>query len=157
MKQLNFFDAAALCRVAFEELLSKNGSTTSLEVKEYLRKVFSSFEFNQELVSASINAVAQYDNRIKTTSNGLYNTYTLNKLEKKSVPLTQLAEKVASSGKELTITFTKANGDIRVMTCTPYDFDVLGYLLVNENGNTKRVNLRTLLGAVIDNVEYNVN
>lgn len=75
------------------------------------------------------------------------------------ISATKLVGTLAAKKTKATITFTKKNGQRRVMDCIPTGVDTLGYLTVNELplGETKKVDTRKIISAVCGSKEYVVS
>ena len=146
-------------------LIEIRGNCTTLEIKKYLRA--DGWKIRQQEVS---DAMAQMDG-VVYTDNGKFRTYELapskvvakkaNKVRKVRVKKASRSAMVTlmenAGGKFITVTFEKKNGDVRVMNCkvdTNIFMNSQGYINVNEGGNYRQVNPRTILGLKIAGKHY---
>jgi len=145
-----------------EDLLKEKGTLTTLDLKEELIQRYPDVIWRQEDVSfimmnASISGLNGKELGYHDT--GRYRVYGYKGTTSGSVrPVTRT--KLASiilenSGKELTVKFTKKNGDLRTMICIPISQDSLGYIQVDEEGNGRRlVDPRTLERVDVNGLIY---
>ena len=72
------------------------------------------------------------------------------------ISATKLTKTLVDKKTRSTITFTKKNGEKRVMDCIPQNSDELGYINVKElpTGKDKKVDARKLISAKCGNTEY---
>ena len=165
-----------LVLAAAMRLIHANGKTTTLEVKEEARLRHPGVVFTQNIVS-DVMAVLEGLNFFEYTDNGKYRTYTLNvayllddkEPEEKEVILSRFDALSVINGlekdDEVTITFTKKNGNERTIVGIVHTPNLgLGTLLVYDtekpdgpNGtNIRSVDLRKLISFSIDNLLYKV-
>lgn len=141
-------------KLASETLIEKNGSTTTLEVKNYLREVFPSTKWTQGNVSTALSDLAD-ENYLTFTDAGEYRVYTfaaqVNKLAK-----TALADKLITCvGKTITAEFNTKNHANRVVTGTIMGHNSLGIITIDEdNVGIRSFKLDRLHWFKIGNIRY---
>jgi hypothetical protein len=148
------------------ELLKPNNTVTTLEVKNELRRIDQANVWNQDEVSATMDAL-NVEGKLEYTSNGVYRTYSLAgqpagqpltkfllKPKKESVvsdiSKTKSLEVIkGTNNRFFGVTFLNKDNEERKMVCrVPGDVepDFLGYLRVidTKDGGIKNVNMQTL-------------
>lgn len=141
-------------KLAAQTLIEKNGSTTTLEVKNYLREVFPSARWTQANVKTALSDLAD-ENYLTFTDAGEYRIYTfastVNKLSK-----TALADKLVSCiGKTITAEFNTKNHSNRVVTGTVIGNNNLGLVTIDEdNVGIRTFKLDRLHWFKIGNIRY---
>ena len=114
-------------------LIEENGSTTTLEVKNYLREVLPTLYCDQKTVSDQLKFL-EFQGVLSYVDNGTHRIYTMaakntlvNKLEMGSIIIN-------NKGKEVYVEFkTKENNTLRKMTCIIESIDIFGKATVLEN------------------------
>lgn len=147
-------------------LLKKNGSTTTLEVKDTLREVFPDYKWYQNEISEFMDELFENQTILDLTysDNGTYRTYYVEPIIVKPKTTDKVSKSKAveliknSGGTFFTAVFIKKNGDERVINgqIKKDNFmDDMGYIRVREsNGKKRRINPRTLLSVSIKGTKY---
>lgn len=168
---LNLAQAQTIAQVAVG-LLAVNKTTTTLEVKNFLRTAMAGGRWIQSDISEAMGAMKILD----YTDNGRNRDYFLKEVTESSetvkvkdtlISRSQMISIIRNSkGKFFTATFTKKNGDVRVLNgqVKASNFmDDHGYISVRENGNTRkgkgdkrRIDPRTLLHVSFEGVNYSL-
>jgi len=167
---------------ATTRLITKNGKTTSLEVKELLRKENKGRTFHQSGVSVALQTLAG-SNKFNYTFNGVHRVYTAVPVTLKKVVTTTVtptkatgsrisrtkALELIESNKQyiFSATFTKKDGTERKVTArylADQGKSSLGYVKVTDMTKAKnyensvvQINLQTLKGLKIAGKTYKVN
>ena len=164
---------------ATNRLIAKNGKTTSLEVKELLRKENKGRTFHQSGVSVALQTLAG-SNKFNYTFNGVHRVYTAVPVTPKKVVTTTVkatgsrisrtkALELIENNKQyiFSATFTKKDGTERKVTArylANQGRSSLGYVKVTDMAKAKnyensvvQINLQTLKGLKIAGKTYKVN
>lgn len=164
-----------------QELIKRNGKTTTLEVKTILRSNFSTWSWTQQEISDTLDAF--YKNGtiadLEYDDNGTYRTYYLIipqpvqsiasnagsgntlKTSTQSISRTKAINLIKESkGRFFTVEFFKQDGTVRIMNgqVKKSSFqDSLGYIKVREsNGKKRQFHPLRLISVTINNVKYEV-
>jgi len=164
-------------------LIDKNGSTTTLEVKNYLRIVFPKNTWTQEMVSNALISWQQGDSSVSFTDNGTYRVYSIGKTtvvkslkEAKKVIKAKSAKKAKknvvklsrsklldlmrydSKGRFFGVTFDKNDGTERVLNIQVKSDDfsnTKGYIKARTSaGDFKLVDSRTVKKVTLNGKIY---
>lgn len=142
----NIFLAVAL------NLIEQNGQTTTLEIKNELRKI-PNFQVFQSDVSDAVQQLVDDNELIITGDNGLYRTYSV--LKDRKVTKEQLAKLVIDNlNTSMYLEFKTKNsgGGLKKATLTPETYSILGFV---TSGGMK-VYLNRIKLAKINNVTYTI-
>ena len=163
-------------------LIKEYGSTTTLDIKNELRSRHTTIDvgpitfrpnFTQNIVSDAM-MILEGLNFFTYTDNGTYRTYKLNVPdfvdEEKEVFINAIdcinLLNNLKKNEDITITFTKQDGDIRTIVGTVYTPNIgLGTMLVYdmelpdgaEGSNIRTVDLRRLISFELDGITYILN
>lgn len=154
-------------------MLNANKTTTTLEVKNFLRGAFPNSKWVQSDISDVMGAMANLVYR----DNGNYREYYINEQTTTTSEVIKVKDTLISrsqmigiirntKGKFFTATFTKKNGEVRVLNGqvkASAFMDDHGYISVRENGLTRtgkgakrRIDPRTLLHLSFEGVNYSL-
>lgn len=153
-----------------QELIEKNTTTTTLEVKLQLRNKYPNEDWFQDFVSETLDK-AQKKQKIEGLSysdNTRFKTYFIdtvqvntlaNVIHEIKVSRTELVDLIKNSkGKFITVGFVKADGSERFINgqiVKDNFMDDLGYIKFREsNGQKKRVNPRTVFEVKLSGQVY---
>lgn len=153
-------------------LVAATGTTSTLEIKNYLRAKYPGERIVQTDVSNAMMQETDFDYQ----DNGVYRTYTLKKKTKASIKATKQSNSVTSGqlnrisktaavelikkskGRFFTVTFEKKTGDVRVLNGTVKADTFMnnqGYINVKEsNGDIRQINPRTITELKINKECY---
>lgn len=172
---------STLVEKAANELIKATGSTSSLEVKEKLRKEYPRRKFYQNEISVALQDLAT-NGKFNYTFNGVYRTYTSNKVQRSAVTTPKVAttpksgkvsrtkalELIENSNRIITVTFEKKDGTTRKVVGRYFKEQgrpLLGYVKLKDIQKAKNgtlspvvnVNLQTLSELKVDGNTYKVN
>jgi hypothetical protein len=152
---------------ALEHLITHNGHTTTLDVKNHLRRLYPNEKWYQDDISDVIDEIytaKSIPNLVYTQvqdGTHTYRKYSIpNSIKLVKLTKTEIAKNVLSyfttSNKPIQVKIDK-EGDIvnRTYSCPSKTADVFGYInVINENNEPRKLDLRKLVSATIDNIEY---
>lgn len=156
------------CKKALKKLIKNNGNTTTLEVKNYLRKKFPNEQiyqndihllcdeiFNENLITD----LAFYNDTKSINPHRVYympNTKSLRKRQK--INRTDLVRLIKTKkGKFITLMYINKKGGESVTNGQYLGQDDLGYLKIRKpDGSYRNANPQTLVGASISKIKYTV-
>ena len=135
-------------------LIDSNGHTTTLEVKNYIRKVIPGFYCVQADVSNALAETASLG-LLSYQDTGVYRVYSKAE-ETVQLPGLKLAEVIVENiGKPIYIEFKeKKDNVLRKMNCTVTGYNILGRAFAEEAGNTKSFYLSRVKLVKIGNITY---
>lgn len=138
-------------------MLLRNGTTTTKDVKDYLRTVLPDLYVTQDLVHDVLDEMFQ-EGTLEFIDNGVFRVYNLKPVQAQEIELskTDLGRKVIEMiGQEVEVSFkTKEKGD-RVFTGTLTSNDIFGRVMMElGSGEIKSFYLERVIYIKIDNVIY---
>lgn len=146
-----------------ENLISSNGSTTSLDVKNRLRETFGELNWNQRWVSKMMRSLTFVMKGLDWKENkNNCDVYSLKKNTKSNtvrISKTKAVQKIMNSGGRFgSFTFATKNNPERKLVGRFHSADKLGYLKMIEisTGEYRNMNTRTLKNMKLDGKQYKI-
>lgn len=144
----NIYLAAALL------LIAQNGSTTTLDVKNYIRTTLPGFYCVQSDVSRALQD-AEEAGELSFQDLGTHRVYSAVNKNQTITALEMGNHIIDNVGKTVYVEFKeKKNNSLRQMTCTITSVDILGRAYVEENGSTKSFYLNRVKLLKVGNITY---
>lgn len=152
-----------LIKKVAKQLMKTKGTVTTLEIKNKLINKYPEYIWRQSEVSNTMNELFLHGEIKNLTydDNGTYRTYRIQPNVVKVSRSAAVGVLRNSHGKFFTVEFIKKTAETRTLNgnvaSDPNFFDNLGYIMVREsNGNTRRINPRTIKRVKFENTIYEV-